>query len=336
MVWVADGPQHVAEQPPGQMPSLRPPRHSPPCGRGDGLYIPHRRASLIALGQQAADKQGVIRESSALRNFALERDRPQQRTLAETSAVAIALALALLTGCSGDDDQAQLANPLVPTSVSDQEQTALIPSDLTLPLLLNEINLRGNINPFGIVRSSKDRAELGHSGIDVPLNTGASIYAVADGQIVSVEPSADARPGSLVKLLIVADQTAGTGWVFLYEHISLLTGLGTNSLVSRGQLIATNPMSPAFGNHLELAYTFNGYLFHSNQSCWVDQLDVPSRSSLLNRFNAELRTDPRFIDSWRTVQFEGKLVFRELLNTTKYPDGARMCYPPGTDERVDP
>ena len=140
----------------------------------------------------------------------------------------IALALALLTGCSGDEGQS--TNPLVPTSVSDQEQTAVIPSNLTLPLLLNEINLRGDINPFGVVRSSKDLAELGHSGIDVPLNTGASIYAVADGQIISVEPSADARPGSLVKLLLVADQTAGTGWVFLYEHISLLTGLGTNSL----------------------------------------------------------------------------------------------------------
>ncbi len=249
----------------------------------------------------------MIRESSALRNFAPERDRPQQRILPETGTVAIALALALLTGCSGEEGP--LAHPLVPTTASDQEQIGVIPSDLTLPLLLDEINLRGDINPFGVVRSSKD---------------------------LSVEPSADARPGSLVKLLIVADQTAGTGWVFLYEHISLLTGLGTNSLVSRGQRIATNPMSPAFGNHLELAYTFNNYLFHSNQSCWVDQLDAPSRTSLLNRFNAELRTDPRFIDSWQTVQFDGKLVFRELLNTTKYPDGARLCYPPGTDERVDP
>lgn len=302
----------------------------------DGLDTPHRRANLIGLGQQAADNQDVIRELNALRNLALERDRLQQRMLAETSAVAIALALALLMGCSGDADQAQIANPLVPTGVSDQEQTAVIPSDLTLPLSLDEINLRGDINPFGVVRSSKDRAELGHSGIDVPLNTGASIYAVAEGQIVSVEPSADERPGSLVKLLIVADQTAGTGWIFLYEHISLLTGLGVNSLVSRGQLIATNAMSPAFGNHLELAYTFNNYPFHSNQSCWVDQLDAPSRSSLLNRFDAELRTDPRFIDSWRTVQFDGKLAFRELLNTAKYPDGAQLCYPPGTDERVDP
>ena len=102
---------------------------------------------LIGPGQQAADNQDVIRESSALRNFALERDRPQQRMLPETSTVVIALALALLTGCSGDEGQS--TNPLVPTSVSDQEQTAVIPSNLTLPLLLNEINLRGDINPFG-------------------------------------------------------------------------------------------------------------------------------------------------------------------------------------------
>lgn len=249
--------------------------------------------------------------------------------LPETSAVAMALALALLTGCGGGD-----ANPLAPTS--DPPQIAAIPSGLTLPLLPNEINLRGVINPFGVVRSSLDRADLGHPGFDFPLDTGASIYAVADGRIVFVEPSADSRPGSLVKLLIVADQTAGTGWIFLYEHVSLLAGLGVNSLVSRGQRIATNPMSPAFGNHLELAYAFNNYLFHSDQSCWVDQLDAPSRTSLLNRFSAELRTDSRFIDGWRTVQFEGKLPFRELLNTTKYPDGARLCYTPGTDERVDP
>ena len=47
-------------------------------------------------------------------------------------------------------------------------------------------------------------------------------------------------------------------------------------------------------------------------------------------------TDPRFIAAWQTVTFnEGRLPFLELLNTTKYPDGARLCYQPGTDERVD-
>jgi hypothetical protein len=56
----------------------------------------------------------------------------------------------------------------------------------------------------------------------------------------------------------------------------------------------------------------------------------------VNRFNTQLRTDQRFIDAWLTVTFEGRLPFRELLDTTKYPDGARPCYPPGTDERVDP
>jgi len=39
----------------------------------------------------------------------------------------------------------------------------------------------------------------------------------------------------------------------------------------------------------------------------------------VNRFNTTLRTDPRFIAAWQTGTFEGRLPFRELLNTTKYP-----------------
>ena len=56
----------------------------------------------------------------------------------------------------------------------------------------------------------------------------------------------------------------------------------------------------------------------------------------MNRFNTTLRTDPRFIAAWQTGTFEGRLPFRELLKTTKCPDGARLGYPPGTDERVAP
>ena len=203
-----------------------------------------------------------------------------------------------------------------------------------MPVRFDDINLRGVINPFGVVRSSLDLASLGHSGIDLPLNTGAPIFAVAAGQIVSVNPSIDSRPGDLVKILLTSESRAGSGWAFLYEHITLLGGLGEDSVVTRGQQIATNPMEPAFGNHLELAHTFNNFQFHENQTCWVDQLDGSARNDFVTRFNTELRTDPRFISAWQSVG--DRRPFRELLSTERFPDGAQLCYPPGTDERVVP
>ena len=246
--------------------------------------------------------------------------------------------LVALVGCGGSGSAAD--NPLAPsgtgTGSGTQATTASLPTGLTMPIRVDDINLRGVINPFGVVRSSLDLGALGHPGIDIPLNTGAPVFAVGGGSIVSVRPSIDSRPGSLVKILLAADSTPGNGWIFLYEHVTLLGGLGVGSEVTRGQQIATNPMDPAFGNHLELTHTFNNYEFQDNQTCWVDQLDGASRSDFGNRFNTQLRTDPRFIAAWQTGTFDGRLPFRELLNTTKYPDGARLCYPPGTDERVDP
>ena len=246
--------------------------------------------------------------------------------------------LVALLGCGGSGSAAE--NPLSPsgpgTGSGTPATTASLPTGLTMPVRVGDINLRGVINPFGVVRSSLDLGALGHPGIDIPLNTGAPVFAVGGGSIVSVRPSIDFRPGSLVKILLATDSTPGSGWIFLYEHVTLLGGLGVGSAVIRGQQIATNPMEPAFGNHLELTHTFNNYEFQDNQTCWVDQLDGTSRRDFVNRFNTQLRTDPRFIAAWQTVTFEGRRPFRELLNTTKYPDGARLCYPPGTDERVDP
>lgn len=255
--------------------------------------------------------------------------------------------LACVGACAGDGGGGPADNPIAPSGIGSgtgsgsatgpQTTTAPLPTGLTMPMRVDDINLRGVINLFGIVRSSLDLVSVGHPGHDIPLNTGAPLFAVADGTIVTVGPSIDSRPGSIVKILIAADQTPGRGWVFLYEHVTLLGGLGVDSLVTRGQQIATNPLDPAFGNHLELAHTFNNYEFHEDQTCWVDQLDGSARAEFVNRFNTILRTDPRFIAAWQSVTFnEGRLPFRELLNTMKYPDGARLCYPPGTDERVDP
>ncbi len=267
-----------------------------------------------------------------------------------------------LVGCKGGGGDTT-ANPLSPTSTETGTGTAAgsgsgsdagtgsgtggtgtpttptvasVPTGLSMPFRVDDINLRGIINPFGIVRSSLDRGAVGHPGMDIPMNTGAPIFAVGGGTIVSVRPSIDSRPGSLVKLLLAADSTPGEGWTFLYEHVTLIGGLGEGSLVTRGQQIATNTMDPSFGNHLELSHSFNNYEFVDNQTCWVDQLDGAARSDFDNRFNPPLRTHQRFIDAWTTVTFVGGLRFRDLLTTTRYPDGARQCYPRGTDVRVDP
>ncbi|MDP6579370.1 MAG: M23 family metallopeptidase, partial [Vicinamibacterales bacterium] len=175
----------------------------------------------------------------------------------------LAVLLVALVGCGGGGG-GTTGNPLAPSSnngaagdtggASGTTPTfASVPTGLAMPFRVDDINLRGVINPFGIVRSSLDQGAIGHPGMDIPMDTGAPLFAVGAGTIVSVGPSIDSRPGSLVKLLVGADSTAGSGWVFLYEHVTLLAGLGVDSEVTRGQQIATNPMDPSFGNHLELA-----------------------------------------------------------------------------------
>ena len=246
------------------------------------------------------------------------------------------MALGLTAACSGPDGESA-SNPVAPTGAGLTPATSdTPPSNLAMPVDLNGISTVGVINPFGVVRSSLDLGALGHPGIDIPSNTGASIYAVADGRIVSVEPATDGLSGFKVRLLIGEGSSAGTGWVFFYEHITLVSGLGLDSTVARGERLATNPLDPAFTNHLELSWTFNNHQFHSNQTCWVPQLEAGAQTSFSNTFNNTLRTNQRFIDAWTTVTFEGRLPFRELLNVGQFPDGARLCYPPGTDVRVDP
>ncbi len=258
--------------------------------------------------------------------------------MSDFRAVAVAIVLGLATGCGGGNGGGS-PNPVAPTvtSVGDpQTDSATTPSNLALPIDLSAINLRGVINPYGVVRFSLDEGRIGHPGIDLPSNTGASFYAVADGRIVSVEPVTDGFPGFAVKLLITEGATAGTGWIFLYEHLVLVAGLAVDSQVTRGQRIGSNPLDPSITNHLELSWAFNNFEFLQNQTCWVPQLDAAGESTFMSAFDNDFRVDQRFIDAWTTVTREGLLPFSELLNTEHFPDGARPCYPPGTDVRVEP
>ena len=254
------------------------------------------------------------------------------RTLT-TPLVAIALLVPPLLTCGGDDS----GEPLLPDDPeAPQAPDTTTPSALALPVSVGQITEGAIVNPFGVVRSSLDQADIGHSGIDLVLAAGAPLFAVADGVIVSVVAAADGFPGQLVRLLIGSDAGTGEGWMFLYEHVQLTQGLGVGTAVTRGQRIADNPLDGARrSNHLELFWGFNDFQFNRDQRCWVDQLASEQRTELLDRFNNVLRVHPDFISVWGTVDFnEGMLPFKELLDLSRFPAGALMCYPKGTDVRV--
>ena len=60
--------------------------------------------------------------------------------------------LVALLGCSGGGGVA--GNPLAPSGAEPQTMSASLPIGLTTPVRVADINLRGVINPFGVVRSS--------------------------------------------------------------------------------------------------------------------------------------------------------------------------------------
>ena len=51
------------------------------------------------------------------------------------------------------------------------------------------------IDPFGVVRWSLDRSDVGHPGIDLTVGLGTPVYAVSDGEIVSSNVASDGRGG---------------------------------------------------------------------------------------------------------------------------------------------
>ncbi len=218
-----------------------------------------------------------------------------------------------------------------PFSWSFSTQGTPTPSNtFTAPIAIRDVDTtKSVISPFGIVRKSADTLVYGHSGIDMPLQPGNAFYAIADGIIVEILPGSDGQPGSDIKLLIGAETPESAGWIFSYEHVSLEASITLHSSVLKGQLIARNP-DPAVGNnHLQLSYWDGQYLY--NHRCWVDFLES---SDLLDYFKNNLRSTPDFVQFWNTVTDEGKYPLKKLLDEDSYPDGAQLCYSPGTDVRV--
>ncbi len=210
---------------------------------------------------------GTDRRPGGSRTFGLNMERQ----------LALAAATVLFLGSCGGGDGLPSSDPTGP-DVNDM--AGLPPVDLALPVPVAALLEGAIVNPFGVVRSSRDLVELGHSGIDLVSAQGTAIHAVSDGLIVSVDTATDGFPGDAVRLLLSTDAPEGEGWVFLYEHISLLAGLGVGSTVTRGERIATNPLEIGRSNHVELAWVFNNFLFHRDQRCWVVHLEPMERSAL--------------------------------------------------------
>jgi len=204
--------------------------------------------------------------------------------------------------------------------------------DLSLPFNIDDIDeQRGEVNPLGVVRFSKDQPEYGHSGVDIPLKQGAPIYAVANGPIVLVKSAGDPWGGQGVFQLLKSTAN-GEGWAFIYEHISPAAGMKSGSEIEAGDLLGTKTPPVGFTAHFQLSYVFNNYEFTRGMECWIDDLNKISSNKLMTWWN-KYRVSSNLIDSWRTNNEEGRLPFRGLLDTTRFPDGPQLCYPPGTDVR---
>ena len=241
--------------------------------------------------------------------------------LIAVAAGGVALLIATtVVSCGGGDG----ATPTAPISATatDRATRAIPPNNLVAPIDQTSISVEGApINPFGIVRSALDQGPVGHPGLDLPSAAGTPVLAVAVGHIVTV---GQAEPHNLagqeVRLRIGEGSEAGTGWVFLYAHVTLAAGIHVGTEVAAGQPFANSSLRPSDGNHFELAWAFNDFRFHQDPTCWVHQLNGGERTSFEDHFNTVLRTDPRFINGWMSTTFEGRFPFRALLDTQLFPE----------------
>ena len=309
-------------------------------------------ASLSLAGSFACDaNQGgeAINELRVQRNIAVEPEKPENDLVLKDARVDTSP----FTTNAPIHDQ---SSPKVPHDASQPSQTPLdiigatgpektspevredasqfaeVPSGLSLPFRIVDLDeFNGEINPIGIVRFSKDRPDIGHSGLDVPLAQGADIFAVADGEIVLLSSAGDPWGGWGIFQLLQGTRT-GEGWGFIYEHVTPKPGLQVGSWVKRGEVIATKTAPAGFTAHLQLSYLFNSYEYISDIKCWPDKL-ASGDKTLLESWWQQYSASEHLVDSWRSTAEEGQYPFRGLLDTTAYTNGPHLCYPLGTDVR---
>ena len=233
-----------------------------------------------------------------------------------------------------DSDELRETEHAVVQPQQKPQPDAVSTTQLGLPFRIADLDgSSGFFSPFGIVRWSLDRPEYGHSGIDIPLRENATLYAVADARVLSIAPTVDDRPGQIMTILFDLDAPAGEGWGFIYEHVYPLDGVATGMHVARGQAIARTALTPLeANNHLQLSYFFHAFQYTRTHTCWVDWLEVADAQPLVALF-AEISGQVGFELAWGTAREEEALPYQALLDERQFPNGPRLCYPPGTDVR---
>lgn len=190
---------------------------------------------------------------------------------------------------------------------------------------------RGVVNPFGVVRSKLDQSDIGHPGIDFPLERNTQILAILPGEIVDIHDAGDDFGGeSIVQL--VSPNGDGEGWVFIYEHVNPIFDIEIGSTVRKGQVIAQKNSRSDFTAHFQLSYAFDDYQYYEQNTCWIDNLDSQAKSEIESFWETYLGTTP-LEDKWKDLVQDGEYPFRGLLSVSDFPEGPQLCYPPGTDVR---
>jgi len=211
-------------------------------------------------------------------------------------------------------------------------QSSSLPSGLSLPFNIEDIDEnKGEINPIGVVRFSKDEGLTGHSGVDIPLFDNSPVYAVSEGEIVVIKSAGDPWGGmGLYQILSVTG--VGEGWGFIYEHIKIADGLEVGDNLKRGDLVGTKAAPAGFTAHFQLSHHFNNYEFTKDVRCWPDRLSSDASEKFISWWD-KYRTSEVLLNSWKTNVEEGQYPFRGLLDDTQFPGGAQLCYELGTDVR---
>lgn len=208
------------------------------------------------------------------------------------------------------------------------------PAGLALPFAIEQARAGDvDLHPFGVVRFSQDRPEYGHSGIDIPLGKNAAIFAVADGEVLQMQPAGDDRPGQNVTLRITDPKQPGEAWIFFYEHIVPDPAITKGNIVKRGQRLGRTALETSHNNHLQLSYAFNNFQYTRSHTCWVDYL-APDAAEDLTAWFSHVSKQPAFREAWQSYTREGKYELRGLLDARRFPGGPQLCYPPGTDVRL--
>jgi hypothetical protein len=212
------------------------------------------------------------------------------------------------------------------------EESNPIPSDISMPFRIEDIHpSRGDVNPLGVVRFAKDQGNIGHNGIDIPLNQDAPIYAVADGRVVRIVSAGDPW-GGMGLYQILRDDGNGEGYAFIYEHIEIAEGVEVGTELKRGDIVGTKIAPAGFTLHLQYSKVFNNFEYTDKMECWPEFLSNGEKA-ILDSWWEDYRKSDRLISAWDSVFEEGAYPFRGLLDESKYPEGPQFCYPFGTDVR---